>query len=574
MHPRLINQLFENPEFLIDEQSLGYLVRDIINMNWWNTAGYLLGYKKNKRVSGKFTETQKRIAVQLKEYYRYRTIATKDHDKFVNEIRGYISGNISSLNQLGAYSMRARANPSQFFHTPEGEMTWVDCTSRATYAAKYVFQNGYIDFDGVCRLIGCRDVVNAIDSGNCFDLGIKDYFVEGDNSVKKEIFSQKNDQLSVKEWVDKLNIKPINERLWLLDAIGHVRTDPFKKYEAKLVSAGLAKGVNECLYGFKTSASFDSSDISTRVSSASHASRSSNASRESHASRESRSSHASNVSSASNASRASDASRASSVSDATHESSASRASNASRASSASGASEASSATDAGCTTFNGFSWAMCDAAITKPEGLEYPKVFRKNIFAIAGNWKIDKSVTSLCKIAWFDPFSGHGTTPLYCKRYGIKYLGFDTNKRAFDEYLNIINDELINAPGPSVKVVNTDSTIFYEDLVNSFDLCYTSPPYFDFEEYGGNTAHFAGCETYMDFHNKITIPVFTNVYKYLVDGGTLALQLEKNKAAVELWKSVIQKIGFKLVDEKITGQEKNKYSTLSKRDQSLVLFTK
>jgi hypothetical protein len=49
-HARLLNQLFENPNFQIHEgDNLSYLVRDIINMNWWNTAGY----KNNKRKSQK-----------------------------------------------------------------------------------------------------------------------------------------------------------------------------------------------------------------------------------------------------------------------------------------------------------------------------------------------------------------------------------------------------------------------------------------------------------------------------------------------------------------------------------------
>ena len=341
-HPRLLNQLFENPDFKIDRESLGYLVRDIINMNWWNTAGILRGYTKNRRVNGEFTETQKLIAVQLKEFYRQRRIILKDEAAFRQEIKNYIDKKGMALRQLGMFSMRARANPSQFFHknvkAENGQnqlvMTWVDCTSRAIYAAKYILQNGYIDFDGVCRLDGCKKVVEFIEKGICEDLGVKELFIEGESLAKKECFSQEKYQMTVTEWVEHLDIKPIAERKWLLNEIGHVRTDPFKNYEAFLLKFDRLPGVNELLYGFKTSASVDTIG----------------------------------------ASHASDASAAS------HASSASRASNASAASHASNASNASAASDAGNTGFTGTAWSECKTAIKKPTRLDTPKN-RKNFRA-------------------------------------------------------------------------------------------------------------------------------------------------------------------------------------------------
>jgi DNA modification methylase len=169
---------------------------------------------------------------------------------------------------------------------------------------------------------------------------------------------------------------------------------------------------------------------------------------------------------------------------------------------------------------------------------------------------------------------GHGTTPLYAARNKINYLGFDTNKRAFSDFLNILQHECKIAPGCNVNIECRDSTIFLPELKSKFDLCYTSPPYFNFEEYGGNTEHFSGCKTYEDFHKKITAPVFINVHQYLISGGILALQLEKKKVLVKKWKSVILSLGFDLLESRLTGQEKEKYSMMSKRDQSLLVFVK
>lgn len=508
---RLINQLFQNPEFKVDQESLGYIVRDIINMNWWNTSGILIGYAKNKRINNAPNETQKRIAVQLKEYYRVRIIGLKNESKLREEIRKSATGVRLNLRQLSAYSMRCRANPSQFFHKKDGAMTWVDCTSRATYAMKYVYQNGFIDFDGICRVKGAQAIVDAIKNGQCEDLGILDHFVDGDNLVKSEIFSQKKYQKKVSEWVDELGVDILPERAWLFEKIRDVRSDPYKIFEAECLSLGIGYGVNERLYNFATSNTSDTS-------------------------------------------RASSASRAS------------------RASSAGDASNASGASDAGCMGFKGNNWENCPTAIKKPDHLVYPPVFRSNIFAIAGSWKIDKEVAALAKKGWFDPFSGHGTTPIFAKGNGIKYVGFDTNKSAFDQYLNVVNEELEEIPGQISRVHCRDSTVFYPEFIGQFDLCYTSPPYFNFEEYGGNTGHFSGCQTYEDFHKKITIPVFKNVMRYLVPGGIMALQLEKDKTKVKKWCDVIESIGYVKLDSRLTGTEKMKYSTQAKRDQSLLIF--
>lgn len=73
---------------------------------------------------------------------------------------------------------------------------------------------------------------------------------------------------------------------------------------------------------------------------------------------------------------------------------------------------------------------------------------------------------------------------------------------------------------------------------------------------------------------KISIPVLKNVFQYLVEGGTLALQVEKCKRKRDNWISVIVDCGFNLVDSRITGQEKNKYSAMAKKDQHLIIAQK
>jgi len=536
IHPRLLNQLFENLKFKVEEESLGYVVRDIINMNWWNTCEWHAGYVENRREQQDCPENLKLIAVQLKEFYRRRQLKLKSRGKLKEELQAYLLKNTSSLFQLRLHSVSTRQNVSQFFHDENGVPTWVDCTSRATYAAKYVCQNGYVDFDGRMRVVDGAKVPK-----NSYNLGVNHLFVSGASKTKGEIFSQRLSQRTVKQWVSHLKISVHPTRAWLFEAIKHVRTDPFKKYEASRVVLRTAFGLNECLYGFSTSVT------------AKHFNRATAASKSSNVSA------ASAASAASNASTASKSSNYSAASDVSH---VSRASYVSRAS------------DAGTTRFLGASWAESNAAIRKPEGLFYPPVFKANVFALAGHWKIDKNLVQAHRLGWFDPFMGHGESPLLAKKCGIPYVGIDTNTRAFENYLNDIQKWLLG-PGAEIQMRNADSRTFFPELIERFDLCYTSPPYFDFEEYGGNTGHFEGCQSFKEFHEKITIPIFTNAKKYLVDGGTLALQVGSNEQQRKQWVDAILSIGgFTFLTHHLQGHQDNKYTSMAKGTQPLLVFIK
>ena len=521
---RLLNELLENESFLVDKESIPYIVRDIINMNWWNTCGYLLGYKKNKRLSLEYPDSKMKLtALILKEFYRHDKYNRRDPRKLKSELAGYINGTRKSLQQLKYYSTEYRRNDSQYYYK-DGNPTWLDCTSRATYAWKYVAQNGYIDFDGVCRVKDGSKIIKHCNHSSVYPNKpeIVALFSEGENQVKKEVFSQRENQLTVAEWVIHLGINVKESRMWLYKLISHVKTDPYKNYEKKLFKEGNLTGNNELLYGYLTSAS--------------------------------------------------------SASDASHASRASSASHASRASRASNASDASAASDAGViSTQEKENWYNVQAAFGEVQGLQHPPCFEKNKFGLAGHWKINSSLIDDCKLAFIDPFMGHGETPLYAKKVGKNFVGIELNPDSMNGYLLPFVQEAVNNEGDksvNVELRLGDSSIFYPDLEGKFDLCYTSPPYFKFEDYGFHNKVIQSCNTYDEYHEKVTVPVFSNVYKYLIEGGVLALQVEKNKKNKLKWIDVILGLGFELMTDTVTGQEKIKYSKMSKRDQNLLIFKK
>jgi len=76
-----------------------------------------------------------------------------------------------------------------------------------------------------------------------------------------------------------------------------------------------------------------------------------------------------------------------------------------------------------------------------------------------------------------DPFVGVGTTLVVAKKVGAKAVGFDVSK----EYIKIAKSRLKNVDGEGkVIIINDDARelLDYYSL-DSFDLCLTSPPYWD-----------------------------------------------------------------------------------------------
>ena len=180
-----------------------------------------------------------------------------------------------------------------------------------------------------------------------------------------------------------------------------------------------------------------------------------------------------------------------------------------------------------------------------------------------------------CKLGWFEPFLGHGESALYAKQQGKNFVGIEINPDSMNGYLLPFVQQSVNEngnPDVHVELRLADSAVFMPDLVGRFDLCYTSPPYFDFEDYGFHNKTIQECKDYDEFHERVTKPVFRNAYQYMVSGGILAIQSEKDNTKKEKWKKVILELGFVLIKDTITGQEAIKYSNMSKRDQSLLIF--
>lgn len=216
--------------------------------------------------------------------------------------------------------------------------------------------------------------------------------------------------------------------------------------------------------------------------------------------------------------------------------------------------------------------------MTIPNGYKYPDNISTNRFFMFGSFNGNlELLKQFCpqNAFVFDPFAGHGDRALFFMEYGCKaYIGNDTNENEW-EFLNNNLIKLINKYkrfGQKCEVRIKNSMIYEPELENKVDFVYTSPPYFDFEMYDGFTEQIAGMKTYDDFHREFSVPIFTNVYKYMKDGGVVILQTEKDKRLKQKWIDMMESVGFRNITENdLSNAQKH---GINKTIQEIGIFVK
>ena len=102
------------------------------------------------------------------------------------------------------------------------------------------------------------------------------------------------------------------------------------------------------------------------------------------------------------------------------------------------------------------------------------------------------------------------------------YIGIDINNNLTNSYLEM-KDFLKTCSETNIEVYIENAVTFDYSKIN-YDMVLTSPPYYFLEKYSNN-------ETYNnsknEMKNKFYIPVITNTYKHLQQGGKYCLNVNK-----------------------------------------------
>ncbi len=179
---------------------------------------------------------------------------------------------------------------------------------------------------------------------------------------------------------------------------------------------------------------------------------------------------------------------------------------------------------------------------------------------------------------WYDFSCGWGVRLLCALTQGINYYGTDPNYLLVERLQELHNDYKNNIGMTSIVDIRTQgSEIFIPEWENTIGLAFSSPPYFDLEDYAIGNQSYTKNTTYTDWQQNYLTPTLTNIYKYLINDGVLALNIKNNRTykLADDAKKLAEQCGFQLLDiEPLTNNQRNTPSGLINNSEEIFIFKK
>lgn len=133
-------------------------------------------------------------------------------------------------------------------------------------------------------------------------------------------------------------------------------------------------------------------------------------------------------------------------------------------------------------------------------------------------------------ISCIDTSAGFGSRMSAALLNGASYIGFDPNTEVVtksNEMFAFFKENELVTDEQDFKIYNCGSEEFKPELVNSADVVFTSPPYFNLETYANDS-----CESNKNYNNysiwleNFVKPTVDNIYKYLKCDGYIMINIK------------------------------------------------
>ena len=179
---------------------------------------------------------------------------------------------------------------------------------------------------------------------------------------------------------------------------------------------------------------------------------------------------------------------------------------------------------------------------------------------------------------WYDFSCGWGVRLLCALSAQINYFGTDPNYLLTERLQQLAEDYKNNIETKSKVDIRTQgSEIFIPEWENKIGLAFSSPPYFDLEDYVVGKQSYNPEVSYAEWKQNYLIPTLKNIYLYLVDNGILALNIKNGKTykLADDTKQLAEACGFQLVDiELLTNNQRVTSSGLINNAENIFIFKK
>lgn len=161
---------------------------------------------------------------------------------------------------------------------------------------------------------------------------------------------------------------------------------------------------------------------------------------------------------------------------------------------------------------------------------------------------------------YYDFSAGWGVRMLGALSKGVNYVANEPNTSLVEQlqnlttmYKEVTYNPLFPDNTSEVEILNYGSETFTPHLENKVGLAFSSPPYFNLEEYSLSDRSNQSTETnkdYTQWKTNYLKPTIQNIYRYLTDDGYLLFNI-KNFKEYKLFddsKSIIESLGFKFIE--------------------------
>ena len=140
----------------------------------------------------------------------------------------------------------------------------------------------------------------------------------------------------------------------------------------------------------------------------------------------------------------------------------------------------------------------------------------------------------------------------FCASNCKKYVGCDPCTKTYNGLLNMSREISSFLKDKEYKFYHQGSEIFIPECENQFDLCFTSPPYFNTEKYSDEeTQSWKKYELYEDWSQGFLKDTIFNCWQYLKNEGYMIINIANTKKVIKLEEDTIKyakEAGFRHLD--------------------------
>jgi hypothetical protein len=179
---------------------------------------------------------------------------------------------------------------------------------------------------------------------------------------------------------------------------------------------------------------------------------------------------------------------------------------------------------------------------------------------------------------YYDFSCGWGVRMLSSIRNKINYFGTDPNYLLIDKLKEIHNEyNKVNKTNTFIDIRCQGSEILIKEWINKMGIIFSSPPYFNLEDYKIGEQSIKKFDTYDDWFNKYLLTTIINCKKYLIKEGYILINI-KNILKYNLYddtKIMIESLGLKYRGYRILKNIKRPSRKLDlNTDEKIMVFQK